>query len=245
VRGVDQPAASLWKALDYLLRRRAYLLAFRRFRTRPRRPSDLARLTPGLGQGTASQLVQKLERSLLLRRLEPARTGPDSAHALTAAGARLLDILETDLRPLDALCRRSACLAGQDDGQGELRGGAWIIRKLLRQRGAMALLAQLPDGEFVREQFVSWAGMVPGAKASACLQLLMQCGLVERSRYQHWRQRNYQLSELGRQTQSLLAVLQSLDDESPRLIIGQPELFCFQPQPEPEAELTDPEPKTA
>ncbi|OAM91045.1 hypothetical protein OH491_04305 [Termitidicoccus mucosus] len=234
-----QPATSLWKALDYLLRRRAYALGFRRFRARPRRPSDLPRLVPGLAKGTAGQLVRKLGRALLLERREPEETGPDSLHALTAAGARLQDILETEFRPLDTLCRKTACAAGQNDGHGELRGGAWIIRKLLRQRGAMTLLAQMPAEAFVREQFISWTKAVPGASAGACLPLLMQCGLVECPRYLHWRLRSYQLSELGRQTQTLLAILQTLADESSQLILGRPEHFLT------EVELIDPEPKTA
>ncbi len=205
----EQPAASLWKALDYLLRRRTYLLAFRRFRRRPRRPVDLPGLTPGLGKGIANRLVQLLVRARLLKRLEPDGAGQDSRHVLTAKGRRLLDILQTELRRLDAFCRKSGLPAGRSNDRGELRGVAWVIRRLLRQRGAMALLARMPAEEFVGEQFVSWVKTVPGASASACLHLLMYCRLIEHSRHQHGRLRSYQLSELGRQAQSLLAILQS------------------------------------
>lgn len=152
----EQPAASLWKALDYLLRRRTYLLAFRRFRRRPRRPVDLPGLTPGLGKGIANRLVQLLVRARLLKRLEPDGAGQDSRHVLTAKGRRLLDILQTELRRLDAFCRKSGLPAGRSNDRGELRGVAWVIRRLLRQRGAMALLARMPAEEFVGEQFVSW-----------------------------------------------------------------------------------------
>ncbi|AHF89898.1 hypothetical protein OPIT5_06340 [Opitutaceae bacterium TAV5] len=213
VRGNEPPAVSLWKALDYLLRRRNYLLAFRRFRARPRRPADLSRLVPGLGTGTATQLVQLLVRARLLKRLESDGSRERSPCTLTAEGGRLLDILQTELRRLDALCRKSLPPARQDNGCGGRRGGAWVVRRLLRLRGAMALLAQLPAGEFAGEQFVHWVKALPGASVGACLHLLMYCGLVERTRTQHPRHRDYQLSELGRQTQLLLAILQSLADE--------------------------------
>lgn len=225
VKAVDQSAANFWKALDYLLRRRTHLPAFRRFRVRPRRPAVLPQLTPGLRRENVRQLIHQLVCARLLTRQEESGDWETALCALTVAGRQLQDILQHDLRKLDSLCRQSASAAGRTDSCGELRGGAWIIRKLLRQRGAMTVLARLPDEEFSCEQFVLRARLVPGAGANACLRLLTDCGLVERPRDLHWRSRSYQLSESGRQTQTLLAALQGLAGEDVRPIIGNPDFF--------------------
>lgn len=209
---------TLWRTLDFLLRRRGYLLSFRRFRMQPRRPSDFPRLVPGMGMTTADQLVVLLVRARLLRRLEPEGAASRALHALTPAGTRLTGLLGVELRRLDIMCRKSVETTtdrrriGKDAPDG-FRCGAWVVRRLLRKRGAMTLLGLLPPDPLTGEDIVALVKAVPGANPAHCLKLLVHCGLIRQSRPLSRRVREYRLTELGMHTRHFLTRLDAFAAE--------------------------------